>query len=331
MVSQELGAFVRRIPDGEVGERFHWVLFQGAVFEQTPGLKRLGESPVILAGVDMRPFTLDGTREASEINFPELGYAAAALESYAIFQQLRAAGEIRPGTRFQVSLPTPLAPISTFVHPDAREALERPYADALAAEITRIQEGIAHADLAIQFDLAIEFAYLETAAGREPSFPSEAWFDPVLDGLADRAAAMIERVPAGVEVGLHLCYGDVGEKHFIEPLDASLLTALANAISGRVTRPLTWLHVPVPIGRTDPEYFAPLADLSAGFEELYLGLIHLADGSEGARARIAAAQRSGISEFGIAAECGFGRGAAELLLDRLRLHAEVAQPLPTAR
>jgi hypothetical protein len=32
-VASRLGAHARRVPDGEVGERFHWILFQGARFE----------------------------------------------------------------------------------------------------------------------------------------------------------------------------------------------------------------------------------------------------------------------------------------------------------
>ena len=328
-VATHLGEHVRRIPDGEVGKRFHWILFQGEVFDDTPGLARVGEEPVIMAGFDIRPFAPDGTVPHEEIEFPELGYAEAALTSYEDFARLRAEGVISEGTRFQVSLPTPLAPLSTFVHPDARPLLERAYTSALVDEINEITSQIPAADLAIQFDLAIEFSYIETAAGREVAIPSHAWFEPLLDGLVTRAAAVIESVPAEVEVGLHLCYGDVGEKHFVEPLDTANLTTVANAIAADVTRPLNWLHLPVPIERDDREYFAPLGELADAYQELYLGLIHHQDGADGAHARIDAAKRAGLTDFGVATECGFGRGPAERTVPLLQLHAAVADPLPT--
>ena len=327
-VSTHLGGHVRRIPDGEVGKRFHWILFQGEVFDDTPGLARVGEEPVIMAGFDIRPFAPDGTVPHEEIEFPELGYAEAALNSYEEFTRLREEGVIREGTRFQVSLPTPLAPLSTFVHPDARPLVERAYTSALVDEINEITSQIPAAELAIQFDLAVEFSYIETAAGREVAIPSHAWFEPLLDGLVTRAVAVIEAVPADVEVGVHLCYGDVGEKHFVEPLDTANLTTVANAIAADVTRPLNWLHLPIPIDRDDREYFAPLGELADAYQELYLGLIHHQDGADGAHARIDAAKRAGITEFGVATECGFGRGPAERTVPLLQLHAAVADPLP---
>ena len=328
-VATHLGEHVRRIPDGEVGKRFHWILFQGEVFDDTPGLARVGEEPVIMAGFDIRPFAPDGTVPHEEIEFPELGYAEAALNSYEDFTRLREEGMIGEGIRFQVSLPTPLAPLSTFVHPDARPLVERAYTSALVDEINEIASQIPAADLAIQFDLAVEFSYIETAAGREVAIPSHAWFEPLLDGLITRAAAVIEAVPAEVDVGLHLCYGDVGEKHFVEPLDTANLTTVANAIAADVTRPLNWLHLPVPIERDDREYFAPLGELADAYQELYLGLIHHQDGADGAHARIDAAKRAGITDFGVATECGFGRGPAERTVPLLQLHAAVADPLPT--
>src|SRR5699024_830635 len=145
-VSEHLGDHTRRIPDGEVGKRFHWILFQGEVFDNTPGLTRMGDEPALVAGFDVRPFTLDGTIVKEDIEFPDLGYAQAALESYSAFDRLRRQGVIRPGTRFQVSLPTPLAPLTTFVHPAARPGLEPAYTRALIAEINGIREEIPHED-----------------------------------------------------------------------------------------------------------------------------------------------------------------------------------------
>ncbi|MPV50329.1 hypothetical protein GCG21_10005 [Pseudactinotalea sp. HY160] len=325
VASQHLGGHLRRIPDGEVGPRFHWILFQGAAFAATAGLSRVGDEPALLAGFDVRPFALDGSVEPDRLAFSDLGYADAALESYATFARLREAGVVRAGTRFQVSLPTPLAALTTFVHPEARAAVEGPYTAALLAELDRITAAIPAADLAIQFDLAVEFAYLENSQGRAVAYGRGPWWDDVAAGLLDRAAHVGRAVPAGVELGFHLCYGDVGERHFVEPLDATNLVLVANGLAERIDREITWLHLPVPIERDDAAFFAPLRDLHRHrFAELYLGLVHHEDGTDGARARIASAGASGVGDFGLATECGFGRGPAERTAPLLDLHARLA-------
>ena len=68
-----------------------------------------------------------------------------------------------------------------------------------------------------------------------------------------------DQVPDDVELGYHLCYGDAGHKHFKEPDDTSKLVAVANALAADLRRRLDWFHLPVPIGRTDDAYYAPLS------------------------------------------------------------------------
>jgi hypothetical protein len=96
----------------------------------------------------------------------------------------------------------------------------------------------------------------------------------------------------------------------------------ANAVVAASARPITWLHLPVPIAHDDEAYFAPLAGLTR-VDELYLGLVHREDGVEGAERRIAAASPF-VSEFGVATECGIGRAPAGSTEGILRTHAEVA-------
>jgi len=50
--------------------------------------------------------------------------------------------------------------------------------------------------------------------------------------------------------------------------------------------------------------------------------VHDSDGVEGTRARIAVAAKY-ASDFGIAAECGFGRRPPQTIPDLLRAHSEV--------
>jgi hypothetical protein len=101
---------------------------------------------------------------------------------------------------------------------------------------------------------------------------------------------------------------------------------LANAVAARLGRPLTWLHLPVPLTRDDDGYFAPLGELRLPPEtEMYLGLVHSHDGIGGAKRRIAAA-RPHLAHFGVATECGLGRRPAETIPELLRLHAAIAAP-----
>jgi hypothetical protein len=320
--SDLMGGLLRRIPDGEVGKRFHWIMFQPDVIGQAEGIERVGENPIPFpAGIDARPLRIAEGADAASIDLPPLGYAAAALESYEIFRALRDQGAIAEGVRFQVSLPTPLAVVSSYFSGDDRAVIEPVYADAILREVDEILASIPHEDLAIQWDVASEMGIIERASGYGKVM--DAWWpgDP-FDGVVSRLTALIGAVPADVEVGVHLCYGDAGEKHFIEPADAGNLVRYANAVIAATDRDLTWLHLPVPIERDDAAYYAPLADL-APVNELYLGLVHREDGAEGAQRRIAAASAF-VPEFGVATECGIGRAPAGTTEGILQTHADVA-------
>jgi hypothetical protein len=102
------------------------------------------------------------------------------------------------------------------------------------------------------------------------------------------------------------------------------MVRVANRLSRAIGRSIDWIHMPVPRGRTDDAYYAPLKDLRLRPEtRLYLGLVHHTDGLAGTRKRIAAAQKV-VGDFGIATECGLGRRAAETLPKLLEIHAEAA-------
>jgi len=317
-----LGDRLRRIPDGEVGKRFHWIMFQPDVLGRADGLERVGDEPIpFKAGLDARPLRIAEGVNAAGIELPPLGYADAAIESYAVFTRLRDEGDVPVGIRFQVSLPTPVAIISSFFSGDDRAAFEPVYTAAMLRELDEILAAVPHDDLAVQWDVASEMGIIEHAAGYGKVM--DAWWegDP-FDGLVARLASLVDAVPAGVEVGVHLCYGDAGEAHFLEPTDAGTLVRYANAVVAASARELTWLHLPVPITRDDAEYFEPLAALTP-IAELYLGLVHREDGAEGARRRIGAASAF-VSEFGVATECGIGRAPEGTTEGILRTHAEVA-------
>jgi hypothetical protein len=314
-----LGAHLRRIPDGETGVRSNWIGWQFAVFARQPEFESVPPDPPAYAALphfELRPGT-----DAATLTFGPLGYADAARTSYAVFKQLKAEDVIPARCRFQVCLPTPLAPVIAFVAPADQAAVEPAYEARLLAELDEILAAIPSDELAIQWDTAVEFALWEGV---------HQWAAPFADvqaGILERLIRIGNRVPAAMELGYHLCYGDAGHQHFMQPADASNLVAVANAVTAGVGRPLTWIHLPVPRDRTDDAYFAPLRtlELHPG-TELYLGLVHFTDGATGTRKRIAAAQRT-VPTFGVATECGLGRRPPETIPDVLRIHAEVATPV----
>jgi hypothetical protein len=145
--------------------------------------------------------------------------------------------------------------------------------------------------------------------------------------MGHRDRRLGDSVPHGAELGFHLCYGDSGGRHFKEPADTSNLVAVANGVLRELTRPLDWLHLPVPKERTDETYFAPLQKLNIKAQtELYLGLVHMVDGISGTQARIAVA-RDFAPRFGVATECGCGRLKPETLPELMAIHTAVSSPI----
>ena len=142
--------------------------------------------------------------------------------------------------------------------------------------------------------------------------------------LLARMGRICAAVPEDVELGLHLCYGDFGGRHFVEPEDASAMVELANALVRMIGHHLAYIHMPVPIERTDDAFHRPFAGLAlAPGTELYLGVVQARDGVEGAMARIDAASRHAPA-FGIATECGMARARSEATVrSLLDIHARL--------
>lgn len=315
-VAASLGDLVKRIPDGETGERLQWIMWQGEIVRGTPGLAAGGQIQVP-GGIQITRFKLAPGCCAAQVRFGPLGYAASARRSYEVFKALRAQGVIAPTTRFQVSLPTALAVMFAFVVPEDLRALWPLYEQRLLEELDEIVAGIAPGDLAIQWDVAVEINSILEVPEVAARFPREELIASLV-----RAA---HRVPQDVELGLHLCYGDPGHKHMIEPKDTRVMVDLANDLSGSIQRQIHWVHMPVPRERHDAAYFEPLRDLTLqSGTELYLGLAHLTDGLSGAERRLRSAQQV-VPRFGIATECGWGRRPPESISQLLALHRAVAE------
>jgi hypothetical protein len=292
--AQQLGGAALRLTDGEAGG---WVNIPIAALAGLAEFERLPLPPN--ADAYMRaPLRLKDGVSPADVTFAPTGYVDIATTSYAAFKALKAAGKIAPHTRFQVSLPTPFAALAmAFVESDVPLLLPR-YEEFILSEVAAITARIPHADLAIQWDAAVEV--VEILERHRPSLA--ALFSP--DDVAAHLARLCNAIPSDVEAGIHLCYGNPNGKHVLEPADTAVMAAFVAQLLPKLRRPLTWLHMPVPIERDDATYFEPLKTMQLPVEtQLFLGLMHLSDGLEGAQRRVAAA-KTAVPHFGVSTECG---------------------------
>lgn len=70
---------------------------------------------------------------------------------------------IPAGVRFQVEYPTPLASISGYIVPEQQQALMDSYERAMFADLDRLLAAIPADEVAVQWDVAVEFGVLEEA------------------------------------------------------------------------------------------------------------------------------------------------------------------------
>jgi hypothetical protein len=314
-----LGPYLKRVPDGEPGGRRLWISWQYPLLRANPFLQVAG--PPSPHGVGFPPLRVADGLAPEDVRFGELGYSREARASYLDFGQARQRGQLPEAVKFQVSLPTPAAVINSFCEADAVPHVLPAYEQAMLGEVERVCAAIPHQDLSLQWDVCIEMLQFD-GRWRLPRFPG------IEDAFRATFGRLTSAVPPDVDLGIHLCYGDLDAKHFVEPQDLGRAVDLANLIVGCAGRPLAYVHMPVPINRADDAYFAPLTGLQLpSGTDLYLGLVHAADGVEGTRRRMATAQQF-VSEFGIASECGIARARRpDIVMDILQVSAAAAKEL----
>src|SRR5215831_9752961 len=329
-VMREIAARVpsglRRLPDGETGDRGNWIFFQMQKFLISPSLVATQSPGAALGGYGRRQQVrlADGVGPA-QMRWPDPGYADAYLKSYATFAALRGEGVIPGGVRFQVEYPTPLAVISAYVVPEQQQALLGSYEQAMFADLGRLLAAVPDDEVAVQWDVAMEFGVLEEAFA-----PGGAQaFDAIIAALA----RCVDQVPAGVPAGLHLCYGDYGHQHFMQPQSLALQVRVLDAVIAAAGRAVSFASFTVPQYQREESYFAPLAGLTANPDtEVNFALVpyHPADqapGTTGEQVRLIdaalAASQTGGRAWGVCTECGMGRAGREEIPGLLDLHREI--------
>lgn len=317
-----LGPYLARIPDGETGIRRMWIKFLQ---------DRLEAHPAIEIAADLPPFRFcqwDG-RLIREITRKRLvpgaeldpdafatGYADMAIASWRVLERLREQRLVPETVRFQICMPTPIAPTYNNMVPTDRPKLLPALTRHFVDEIGRIAAVVPAEHAALQWDVCQEVLAWEGYYDEGPvDFRTETL--SVLTEIGDA-------VPVRMELGFHLCYGSPADEHLMQPRDMSIMVEMANAVAARLGRSIDYFHMPVPRSRDDDGYFEPLAQLAlAASTELYLGLVHFDDPRGDAR-RLAAASRHARVD-GVACECGMGRGNPERLQSLLRAHAALIE------
>ncbi len=320
-LSAAAGPYLRRLPDGETGIRKTWIRFLQGV---------LAENPAIEVAHDLPPFKFiqwDGKllREIPRLRLKpgakpdpasfSTGYAEMAIESWHLFDRLQQAGVIPAGVKFQVSLPTPIAPTYNNMVPADRPGLLPALTQHFIGEVATIAAAIPNDRIAVQWDVCQEV------------LAWEGYYEPgPVDFRTETIGVLTEigdAVPTAIELGYHLCYGSPADEHCVQPKDSGIMVEIVNAVAAGVRRPIQFFHLPVPKPRSDDAYFAPFAGLKLHpATELYLGLVHH-DDDLGNAARLAAARRH-VRVDGIATECGMARGEPGRLPALLAAHAKTA-------
>lgn len=317
---ERLGSKISNLPDGETGERESWIIWQREIFNRHEAFEAIGHkgdyrnaSARIPMDTWWRP--RNGV-DISTIDLGVLGYAETAKKSYKDFRALKEEGKIGADVRFMIALPTPYNVINMCIAPEYRLQIEQLYEQAMVREVKEITSAIEPSHLSIQWDVAHD---MQTYEGSR-----QCYFAFHQDGIVERLARFGDLVPKDISMGYHLCYGNFGGKHFVEPRDMAPMVDLSNRLCAAIHRPVSWIHMPVPVERDDDAYFEALSGLRMHTDtKLYLGLVHDSDGERGTRRRMATADKF-VTGYGIATECGFGRRPPETVAPLLDLHRQLA-------
>jgi hypothetical protein len=305
-----LGRWLPCIPDGEVGDRKIWIVGLGyRVYHGHPEIETLNRPAPIDGRENWRPRDLHDIWQfrvkpgVKTVRFGDLGwrmgYARDAINSYFVFRTLREKGAIPADLRFQVCLPLTVSAFgSMFRDPDDFAKLAPGVEEALNAEVATMLRHIPAADLAIQWDCAVEIGILE---GMMPWAAQAITFD----FNVEPAARLSPSIPDEVMLGYHLCYGNLTDWPMIRPGDLGTCVDYTNALLQRSGRRVDFVHIPI-LDHVDDSYFAPLARLKLDGTRLYAGVIHHMDDLNDYRRRIAEVRKY-IPAFGIAGPCGYGR------------------------
>jgi methionine synthase II (cobalamin-independent) len=322
-ISSRIPTGVRRMTEGETGDRNYWIFFQRQKFAAMPEFE---EAPVPDTGSEYERIPvlrLVAGVSPEDVSWPDIGYAAAYDESFDTFRRLQNDGVVAADARLQLQFPTPVAALS-MVSPEDAQRLAPYYAQALFTDLRQALERLPHDRIAVQWDVAVEIGLLTGG------FPVEA---PPFDAIVAGLVTCLDQVPDDVPVGMHLCYGDYQHAHFVQPESLALQVRLVNAVTESARRPPSFVAFTVPQGRGDAAYFEPLRDLRAdpGTELAFALVPYHPDeqpaGTTAEQARLIdtylGASSDSQRDWSVCTECGMGRVERQDVPRLLDLHHDI--------
>ena len=308
------------LPDGETGPRAAWVGYERErLMRPNPGIETVAEteSPT---GIPRHAYQTPilKVREGAEPRFDSWPRIDDAIASYRLFADLRRAGVIPDGLRFQVCLPFPSSALNAFKADFAADypVAERAFEDLFTRELARLTSEIPPEDLDIQWDVCYEVLDMEDVVAW---FPDGAW-----ERFAGPVTRLTAQIPEEILVGYHLCYGTFPEWPMYEARDMSVIVRMANHAVAESGRTVDWLHLAGSryLRSEDERFFAPLSDLDPRDARVFLGIVLPLDGVAGLRRRHETASKF-LDDFGVAMYCGFGRQPGQDGMETMREHRRV--------
>tara|TARA_B100000315_G_C14566245_1_gene583097 strand:- start:33 stop:1073 length:1041 start_codon:yes stop_codon:yes gene_type:complete len=316
-VCDSIGSHIKRLPDGETGERTKWIFYQRQMLTAHPAMEpdesipkfefKQWDGKVIR---EVQLLKLKNDVDLDTLIFP-IGYSEHAIESFKDFTRLQSEGKIPADVKFQVSLPTPFATGYNYVSPNGRDQFLEIYEKSFGIDVAKIMAAIPHDKLAVQWDVCQEVLIFENYyPDRSENYKQEVY---------DQLARIGDFIPADVELGYHICYGSPGDDHVVKPRDFAISVEISNGIIENVNRSVEFIHMPGTYGEPEDAFYAPLSNLNLPEDcELYLGLLFYND-QAGDAARISAARKV-VPEFGISTVCGWGRADPDRVPSLLESH-----------
>ena len=161
MLAETAGPYLRRLPDGETGIRKTWIRFLQEVLAQNPAIERADDAPLKFTQWDGKLLReIPRLRIKPGVNLdPDTfatGYAEMPIASWSLFERLQKAGVIPATVKFQISLPTPIAPTYNNMVPSDRPLLLPALTHHLIGEVAKIAAAIPNDRVAVPWDVCQE-------------------------------------------------------------------------------------------------------------------------------------------------------------------------------
>ena len=229
-----LGRGLRSLPDGETGERHHWIIhiIEGLRSHPDLELRKQGD----WSDYDRVP--VFKVRRGHRLNGSSLdfGHVREFERSFPLFLEARSRADL-PRLAFQVGVPGDLDMALFVLVPQGALLRRKPFTDATVAEIAAIH-ALGGDDVIFQVEIPVELV----AVARMPRF-----VQPAIAALLARGVAnLARRAPKGARFGVHLCLGDMNHRALGKLNDTAPLVTLANALARAWPddRPLEFMHAP---------------------------------------------------------------------------------------